>query len=279
MPNTAHLLRTDLFGGFAFLQGVDFETRLEPHVHASYVLGVIDAGAVNVSVGERSWMASTGSVLLLRPYEVHTELAAAVGGWSFRYLYPNEAVVRAALRLPAGGDRDALPFRAPVVDDDVLAAAIRRLFSQLSSGDNVTESRQALSGICELARDRHCLDTGMATSRGYRARIAAARSAITSGRRRMTLPDMAAVAGLSEFYFSRVFRAVYGLPPYAFHEQVRIARAHDLILRGLSLTDVAFELGYSDQAHLTRHFRRGSFMTPGRFAAMGRQGFRPHRPE
>lgn len=278
MPLGAQLFRTDLFGGFAVLEGREFATRLEPHVHANYVLGVIDAGAVRVTVGEQSWLATPGSVLLLRPFEVHTELAEGPCGWSFRYVYPNENVVRAALGLAPDDGPGVLAFRAPVVDDEDLAASLGNLFTRLASGGSLQASRQAMAGICELARHRH--GRGASTdARGYRGRLAAARTAIAHGTSRMTLRDMADVAGLSPFYFNRTFRQVYGLPPYAYYEQVRIARAHDLILRGHTLTDVAFRLGYSDQAHFTRHFRRGSFTTPGRFAAMGRGAFRPHRAE
>jgi AraC-like DNA-binding protein len=34
---------------------------------------------------------------------------------------------------------------------------------------------------------------------------------------------------------------------------------------------VAFKLGFADQSHLTRHFKRGSFTTPGRFASLTRK--------
>jgi AraC-like DNA-binding protein len=42
--------------------------------------------------------------------------------------------------------------------------------------------------------------------------------------------------------------------------------ARDRILRGQPLADVAAEVGFFDQAHLTRRFKRFLGTTPGRFA-------------
>ena len=91
---------------------------------------------------------------------------------------------------------------------------------------------------------------------------------------RVSLDDMASVAGLSRFRFAHAFRHAFGISPYAYHEQVRIAFAHQLIQQGIELSAVACQLGYADQSHMTRHFRRGSFTTPGRLARMSR---RPNR--
>ena len=77
---------------------------------------------------------------------------------------------------------------------------------------------------------------------------------------------------MSRFRFAHVFREVFGIAPYAYYEQVRIAFAHQLIHQGLALSAVACRLGFSDQSHMTRQFRRGSFTTPGRLAGMTRSG-------
>src|SRR5262245_29922471 len=108
---------TDLFGRFSFLQGHDFRISLPPHVHAFYVLGVVDSGELCLTTGDQSWIAGPGAVLLLPPYTVHTEVATNSSGWSFTYLYPTESVVRQALGLTIRGGGPALSFDRPVIDD------------------------------------------------------------------------------------------------------------------------------------------------------------------
>jgi AraC-like DNA-binding protein len=117
-------------------------------------------------------------------------------------------------------------------------------------------------------RDRACAPPDRSID-ATRREIRAVRGLITERPMRgVRLSDLAGAAGLSQFHFSRLFKAEVGLPPYAFFEQVRIAFAHDLIHQGLDLTTVAYQLGYADQSHLTRHFHRGSFTTPGQLALL-----------
>ena len=83
---------------------------------------------------------------------------------------------------------------------------------------------------------------------------------------KVSLEDAARVAGLSAFHFLRVFRRELGLTPHQFLVQARLRRAQRL-LRGsaLSVTDVAYEVGFGDLSHFQNTFRRLVGVTPGRF--------------
>lgn len=84
------------------------------------------------------------------------------------------------------------------------------------------------------------------------------------------LETLAAAARLSPFHFCRLFKATTGLSPYQFQLGLRIQRAKRLLRepehRRLSLARVASACGFSDQSHLTRHFKRLVGTTPARFA-------------
>ena len=84
--------------------------------------------------------------------------------------------------------------------------------------------------------------------------------------RDVSLAEMAGVAGLSEFHFSRKFRAEFGCPPHRWLIEERVKLAGDLVKRrGLSLKEVAFRAGFADQSHMTRLFRRLYGMTPAEY--------------
>lgn len=256
------------FGGFMALAGSRFETRLPPHVHSAYVLGVVDQGSVWVTVDGTSYLAVPGSVILIAPFVVHTELPEA-GGWSFRYLYPSEAVVQ--LALGAGSVvRPALDFAHPVLHHPGIAAAIARVHDRLRDDRNESHECDEFVRLVRLLRDS-ATRAPVFRPPVDRRNIHAVRDMLTERPiRNVRLSDLASAAGLSQFHFTRVFKAEIGLPPYAYFEQVRIAHAHDLIQRGQDLTSVAYQLGYADQSHLTRHFHRGSFTTPGQLAQLAR---------
>jgi AraC family transcriptional regulator len=69
--------------------------------------------------------------------------------------------------------------------------------------------------------------------------------------------DLAGTVRLSTSYFFRAFRRTFGESPLAYIMQRRIRRAQELMLTSrLPLSQVAFECGMCDQAHLCRVFRR-----------------------
>jgi AraC-like DNA-binding protein len=268
----ARFVRTDALGGCMALAGSRFETRLPPHVHSGYVLGVVEGGAVRITTNDSSYVASPGMVVLLAPFVVHTEIPVGENGWTFRYLYPTDAVVREALKVsPAAAP--ALRFTRPVIDDPALASLITRVHRSMESGEHVDATSDGIVALARRLRERYTRsDVGGNAPVPERRNIGAVRDLITERPlRSVKLHDLASAAGLSPFHFIRVFKNEIGLTPYAYYEQVRIAFAHQLIHEGHDLTAVAYQLGYADQSHLTRHFRRGSFTTPGKMAQLARQ--------
>ena len=66
---------------------------------------------------------------------------------------------------------------------------------------------------------------------------------------KITLSDLAAVAGLSQYHFIRAFKYTVGLPPYQYVLSERIRRARGQLSKpDLSLGDVALAVGFSDAA-------------------------------
>jgi AraC-like DNA-binding protein len=267
----ARFARTDALGGYMALAGSRFETRLPPHVHSSYVLGVVEDGGVRITTNESSYVATAGMVVLLSPFVVHTEIPVGEQGWTFRYLYPTDAVVREALNLAAAA-APALRFSRPVVDDPALASLITRVHRDMEAGAGEGATADSLISLVRRLEERFGRHESVGDHPARERRnIGAVRDLITERPLRgVKLQDLADAAGLSPFHFTRVFKNEIGLPPYAYYEQVRIAFAHQLIHQGQDLTSVAYQLGYADQSHLTRHFRRGSFTTPGKMAQLAR---------
>lgn len=83
----------------------------------------------------------------------------------------------------------------------------------------------------------------------------------------LTVERMAAEAGISPFHFSRLFRATFGMPPYRYVLQMRVARAAYLLRaeRERTVADIALDVGFASQAHLTHAFKAQMGQTPARW--------------
>ena len=77
------------------------------------------------------------------------------------------------------------------------------------------------------------------------------------------LEDLAAEAGMSPYHFVRSFRRLFGRPPRAHLLALRVERAEALMrTTDLTLTAIAFELGFASSSRLTEAFRKLRGTTP-----------------
>ena len=78
--------------------------------------------------------------------------------------------------------------------------------------------------------------------------------------------DLSAIARLSTAHFSRSFKQDLGEPPHAFVVRRRLQRAcHLIITSSASLSEIALSVGFADQAHLCRVFKRAFGRSPSRW--------------
>lgn len=94
---------------------------------------------------------------------------------------------------------------------------------------------------------------------------------------RVTVADAAEAAHMSEFHFVRLFKALFGCTPGKFLREIRVSEARSLIsTTHLSLEEIAWSIGLSEPASLSRLFRkqlqvRPSSFRPERKQAMGQK--------
>jgi AraC family transcriptional regulator len=81
----------------------------------------------------------------------------------------------------------------------------------------------------------------------------------------VSLADIAGAAHLSTYHLTRVFKKATGMTPHQYLVQVRVNSARHLLTAGAgdrSLAEIASAVGFADQSHLTRHFKRLLGVTP-----------------
>lgn len=86
------------------------------------------------------------------------------------------------------------------------------------------------------------------------------------GERNLSLAEIAAVAHLSPFHFSRAFKSATGTAPHRFVVERRVDRAKTLLADpDMSLAEIAAAVGFANQAHFSTMFRRLTNMSPRQY--------------
>ncbi|WP_454625064.1 helix-turn-helix domain-containing protein [Bradyrhizobium cenepequi] len=84
--------------------------------------------------------------------------------------------------------------------------------------------------------------------------------------KKITLSDLAAVAGLSRMHFASQFRMATGLRPHEYLLRQRIRRADELLRHTtMTIVEVALSVGFQTQAHFTTVFKRIAGNTPAQW--------------
>jgi AraC family transcriptional regulator len=79
--------------------------------------------------------------------------------------------------------------------------------------------------------------------------------------------ELAGLVRLSPHYFSLVFRQALGVTPHQYILQERVSEACRLLAAGgMTLAELATHLGFADQSHFSRAFRKVTGTTPRLFA-------------
>jgi AraC-like DNA-binding protein len=81
----------------------------------------------------------------------------------------------------------------------------------------------------------------------------------------LSLQDLAAVTQTDRFTLTRAFKKAFGLAPHAYLVQLRLAEARIRLSQGEKPVQVAAELGFADQSHLGRWFRRAYRLSPAQY--------------
>jgi len=82
----------------------------------------------------------------------------------------------------------------------------------------------------------------------------------------LSLPQLAAVVGLSPWHFCRAFKQVSGEPPHRWLNRIRIERARELLACGqLSITDIALSVGFAGHSQFARVFRSCVGISPSAY--------------
>ena len=72
-----------------------------------------------------------------------------------------------------------------------------------------------------------------------------------------TIKELARCIAISESKLKKIFKIVYGLPPYEYYQKQRMQKAKQMLLSGdYSIKDVGYTLGYSNLSNFTLAFKK-----------------------
>lgn len=255
----------------AWLHGIDIldagQTRQSygRHVHCGFAIGAIRHGVGGNWYRGESHVLPAQSLTLMNPDEPHTGHDLSQG-LAYTMMYVSESAIAALL-----GHRQIRGFRELAPRDPQAVQQIAAL-SDAVNGHCPGPARRMLieervHGVLGLIFGRY----GAQTPRPGGAEPMAIRRVKemidahieTQADTALGIADMARAVGLKPNYLIQSFSRSSGISPHAYLIARKICRAKDLLAQGHSAAAIAVALGFYDQSHFIRHFRKITGVTPG----------------
>jgi AraC family transcriptional regulator len=223
------------------------ESRTPPHAHARPLVCLVLRGVSELTAGGVEWNRVPGTAFFYPAGEEHHERFGPAGGRIFSVDLQAEG-----LRLP---ERSTELYGLP----GLLA---RRAYIRSAPADelailDVESAIFALTG--ELARESSDELRWLPVARDYlRAHFAG----------KLSLAEIAAVAGIHPVHLSRAFPRRFGMTVGDYVRALRLDyAARELMTTRRPIVDIALDAGFASQAHLTRHFSARMGVAPAAFRA------------
>jgi AraC-like DNA-binding protein len=230
-----------------------------PHCHDTWAVLIVDDGAIRYDLDTRPRGAGRRTVTILPPGVVHDgRPAPGAPGFRKRELYLRHDFLPVALTGAAVDHSN--------IADAGLWAAIGRLHDALARGGEPLNAEGRLAMITE--RIAAHLTAPSTAGQQPDGSIARQLRLLLDEHIAQPITLEAAAVALDRCvpHLVRSFTRQFGVSPHAYVIGRRVEAARRELLRGARPADVATAVGFYDQAHLTRHFKRHTSMTPARFA-------------
>jgi AraC-like DNA-binding protein len=203
-------------------------------------------------------------VTLLPPHVVHDGRAAGSEGFRKRVLYLGTDVLDARLTGRA--------VDAPDIEDPALVRGLHALHRVLADPDEALAAEAMLAMVGSRLRE-HLGERGVEPIERQDHGVASDLRDLIDERpfEPLTLREAERLLHVSPTHLVRCFTHAFGIAPHRYLVGRRIDAARRRLLDGEPVARVAASVGFHDQAHLTRHFKRHVGTTPARYArATGR---------
>jgi AraC-like DNA-binding protein len=246
------------------LLGAANNSRVWSMFHERYCICGCSVAATSWTYRGKQQFTGDNSIGLMEPGETH-RVTKSLRPSHFNAFFVEQDTVSDFAR--EAGLPGVQHFRTAQISDPVLFAALARAATSIQDAESPLDQQVKFFEFLSLT-------LGYAENGRSAAAIPHAHSAIRRARdllqsrfnEPVTLAELSEVAHLSRFHLVRSFTREMGLPPHAYQLHVRIERARQLLSKGLPAGQVASAVGFSDQSHFTRHFKRAMRISPSEYA-------------
>ncbi len=255
--------------GIELFQVVQTDHVFPKHSHESrYLIGLMEKGA-SYCVGEEDsdTVVTSGDVYLINPGQVHSGIPVDKKHVSYSMLSVDHSYMSNVASDMMEKDSQIPEFNTLVVSDEIARKNLLSVFHLLSTLTVDLETEAVLmESLCRLLNQYSDKSPKSVLVGEEKKGIRLAKEFLSERLdEKLSLKEVADIAGFSQYYFIRLFKQRTGVSPHVYRVQQRIEAAKELLKKGTPLSETAGVTGFSDQSHFTNTFKNYTGVTPRQY--------------
>ncbi|RXJ96498.1 AraC family transcriptional regulator [Malaciobacter molluscorum] len=230
------------------------DNSFSKHFHNTYTVGLTHDGIFKSINQNSAFVSYKNSTRIINPGEVHSGDSKS---WKYTNFYPTLELM-SEIYEQMYFEKKVPEFSSHIINDIVLYSFLLKFFISVYSNANKMQIETNLIEALSYLISNYTTKTKkyepiFSDTKIIKNSIDFIMDNIETN---ITLEQLAMSVDLSKYHFLRVFKNRVGLTPHQFIISQRLEKAKELISKGVTLNEIAFNVGFSDQSHFIRNFKR-----------------------
>ncbi len=233
------------------------------HSHDEFSFGMIDQGRAIYRNRQRSHQIGKGDLVTISPTDVHS-CNPKDGQWSYSMLFVDAIRMgEVQQEILQNYSVDYMPFLNDVERNVRSKQTFQVLWSALQEEESLLQVQANFYDFIEASLNKQPVEICDKAKQKSQPDLKHIREKLLDDLSyTYQLDELAEGTEMGRYQLLRAFKNQFGLPPYAYLMDEKIKRAKVMLRSGQELSSIAQELGFSDQAHFQRQFKKKLAVTP-----------------
>ena len=257
-PTTSQVLVTDV----GFFPRASFHGRVRPHGARQSIVIVCAAGLGTCHLSSGVHSVRAGQALVIPAGAPHRYEADERDPWTIWWFHvAGSGIDELFATIGTTVDQPVIGLGDPARIIALIDTIIRRMERGETMSTLVAASGAAWHALALLAADRRTIAHDAVDP--IEATIEHLRTASST---RISVGELAGMAGLSESHYAALFRRATGYGVLEFQTRLRMGLARELLdTTDRTISSIALQVGYPDPLYFSRQFRRIHAMSPSEY--------------
>lgn len=238
------------------------------HSHETFAIGIIGSGGIEVQFHTypKQYLYPK-QIVIFNPNHVHSTQSKIENTQDYYTLHINKQWCKEIQTKLFGETEKFVDIKQHILDEENLYGDLIRIFQKIVLNEPLYENEELEEIISYILKKYHNTNNDEKEEESTLLLKKVEKYILDNTHNQITLEDIALEVGYNEAYITRVFKKKFGLSPHAFLINKRVSNAKNELLKSndINLAQLSLDVGFYDQSHFSKVFKRVFAMSPHRY--------------